>query len=104
MRTRRATPGRSALDRGEPAAAVGAVVQVLLHELLERASAEAEVLDRVREVARGRRERQDGPHNPELLAGLTVEIAHPGLDLANDLAVGAGAQSVLLAGWHGAEQ
>ena len=103
-RSRRATPGGSALDRGEPAAAVGAVVQVLLDELPRASTRRGGGSPPSRELAGGRSERQQCPDHAELLAGVAVDVGHPGLDLADDLAVRAGTQSVLLAGWHGAEQ
>ena len=59
---------RSALDGRKSPAAVGAVVQVVLDELLERAAAQAQVLDRVGQVARRGRQRQHGPDHLELLA------------------------------------
>ena len=45
------------LEGGQAPAAVRAVVQVLLHELLERAAAQPQVLDRVGQVAGRRRQR-----------------------------------------------
>ena len=45
-------------------------------------------------------EREQRSHHLELLAGLGVHVGHPRLDLADDLAVRAGTQSVLLAGGH----
>ena len=88
------------LDGREPPAAVGAVVQVVLHELLERAAAQAEVLDRVREVARRGGEREHRSHHLELLAGLVVHVGDARLDLANDLAIRPGAQAILLTAGH----
>jgi hypothetical protein len=40
----------------------------------------------------------------QLLAALAIDVPHAGLDLADDLAVRAGAQAILLAGRHGAKE
>jgi hypothetical protein len=89
-----------ALDRGEAAAAVWAVVEVLRHELLKRAAAEAEVLDGPGQVARGGRERKQLADDLELLSAVAVHVDGPRLDLADHLAVGPGAEAVLLALAH----
>src|ERR687896_1352961 len=80
-----------------------AVVQVLLDELLEGATAQPQVLDRVGEVAGRRRQRQHRPDHAELLAGLAVDVALARLGVADDLAVRASAQAILLAPRHEGE-
>src|SRR3954453_14241067 len=79
-----------------------AVVQVLLDELLQGAAAQTQVLHCVREVAGVGRQRKQLPDDLELLTGVAVEVRHAGLDLADDLAIGAGTQPVFLAVGHGA--
>jgi hypothetical protein len=91
--TRRMVTG-SALDSREPAAARRAVRHVLRRQLLERASAQAQVLDRPRQAALARREREDLAHDGELVTSLAVDVHGSRLDLADDLAVSLGAQSV----------
>src|SRR5436305_7568722 len=93
-------PGLGA-QRGEAPPAVRAVVDVLRGELLERAAAQPEVLDRPGEVARGWGERQDLAHDLELLAGLPVDVDRPGLDLEDELAVRSRPQPVSLLLTHG---
>jgi hypothetical protein len=66
---------------------VRAVVQVLRDQLLERAAAQAQVLHRPREVAGGRRERQQLAHHLELLATVPVHVDGSRLDLSNQFAV-----------------
>jgi hypothetical protein len=82
------------LDRGKPAATGRAVRDVLRCELLERTSTQPQVLDRPREVAGARGEREHFPDHLELLTALTIDIDGPRLDLANDLAVAPGAQAI----------
>jgi hypothetical protein len=84
----------SALDSREPAAARRAVRHILGCQLLERATAQPQVLDRPGQAALARGERQDLPDHGELVTGLTVDVHDPRLDLANDLAVVPGAQAV----------
>ena len=73
-----------------------AVVQILLYELLERTPAQPEILDRVGQIARRRRERQNGADDLQLFAAFTVDVAHAGLRFAEDLAVRPGSQAILL--------
>src|SRR5205823_4551464 len=82
------------LHRRKAPAAVRAVVQVLLQELLERAAAEPQVLDRPRQVARAGGERKDLAHDLERLAALPVDVDLARLHLADDLAIGAGTQAI----------
>src|SRR4051812_21701789 len=77
-----------------PAPAGGAVRHVLGSQLLERASAQAEIVNRPGQVAGARGQRQDLADHGELLAGLPVDVDGSGLDLADDLAVVAGAQAI----------
>jgi hypothetical protein len=87
-RTRSSLIGRRlTLDRGKAAAAVRAVVEVVWHELLERASAETQVLDRPGQVAGGGREGQEPAHDLELLSAVAVDVDRARLDLADDLAI-----------------
>src|SRR5204863_9838144 len=90
----------SVAEGGEAAPAVRAVVHVPGRELLERAAAEPQVLDRPRQVAVRRRQRQHLAHHVELLAGLAVDVDGPRLDLADQLAVRTGPQAVPLALAH----
>src|SRR5829696_7194684 len=78
-----------------------AVVEVLLGQLLERAPAQAQVLDRVGQVAGRGRQRQHRADHLELLSALAVDVPLARLGLADDLAVRAGSQAILLAGGHG---
>src|SRR5206468_4020161 len=87
-------------ERGEAPAAMRTVGHVLWSELLQRTPAQAQVLDGPRQAARVRRERQDLADDLELVPGLTVDIDGSRLDLADQLAVGAGAQAVELVLGH----
>src|SRR3954447_16322898 len=77
------------------------VRHVLRGKLLERAPAQAQVLDRPGQVALGRRQGQDLADDLELVPGLTVDVHRSGLDLADQLAVGPRAQAVELRLRHG---
>src|SRR4051794_11260614 len=81
-------------ERGHAAAAGRAVVEVLLRQLLAE-RAEAEVLDRPRQIGRRRLERQDLADHLELLTGLAIAVDPVGLALDDDLAPrGRGAHAV----------
>jgi hypothetical protein len=87
----------SAGNRRHAPAAVGAVVEVLLRELVAPV-AEAQVLHRPGKLGRGRSEGQQLADHLERLAGLAVHVVLAGLGLDHDLATGGRrAQSVLLA-------
>jgi hypothetical protein len=91
--TRRMIMG-SAFDGREPAAAGRAIGHVLGRQLLQRAPAQAQVLDRPGQAALAGRQRQDLPHDGELFTRLAVDVHGSGLDLADDLAIGLGAQAI----------
>src|SRR6476661_4145924 len=78
---------RSALEGSHSAAAGGAVVEVLLGELVAPV-AEPEVLDGPWQLALGRRERQHDAGDLQLLAGLPVAVDAVRLSLDDDLAAG----------------
>src|SRR4051794_15417682 len=78
---------RATLDCRHPAAAGGAVVEVLLGELVAPV-AEPEVLDGPRQLALGRRERQHDAGDLQLLAGFPVAVDAVRLSLDDDLAAG----------------
>src|SRR5215216_7275961 len=86
----------------QAAATVRTVVDVLGRELLQRATAQAQVLDGPGQPAGVRGERQHLSDDLELLAGLAVHVDAAGLDLADDLAVVAGPQAVSLTVAHAA--
>src|SRR5690242_10081252 len=79
---------------------MGAVVDVLRRQLLERTAAQPQVLNRPWQVARRRGERQQLSDDLELLAGLTIDVDGPRLDLTNDLAVRFGPQAIELTLTH----
>lgn len=83
----RLLPTLGARERRQPASAVGAVVQVLRDQLLQRAPAHSEVLDRPGKVAGGGGKREQLPHEVELLAAVAVDVHASGLDLAHHLPV-----------------
>jgi hypothetical protein len=86
---RRARRMRSAAERGHPPPARGAVIEVLLGELVTPV-AEAQVVDRPGELGRGGGEREQLGDGLELLAGLAVAVDAPGLGLDDHLAAGRG--------------
>ena len=78
-----------------------AVVRVLLDELLQGAPAQAQVLDRVRQVAGRGRERQQLADHLELLPGLCVDVGGAELDTPGSPHGPSGrAAEVFLAGGH----
>src|SRR3954452_24185390 len=85
---------RERLDGGHAAAAGGAVVEVLLGELVAPV-AEPEVLDGPGQLALGRLERQDDARDLELLAGLAVAVDTVRLGLDDDLAAGRGCRHAI---------
>src|SRR5688572_9561280 len=78
---------RERLDRGHAAAAGGAVVEVLLRQLVAPV-AEAEVLHGPRQPAQRRLEREDDAGDLELLARLAVAVDAVRLGFEDDLAAG----------------
>jgi hypothetical protein len=87
-------------QRGHPAAAGRAVVEVLLRQLVTPV-AEAQVLDRPGQAGRARRERDDLADDLEGLAGVAVAVELAGLGLEEDLAPrGGGAHAVALLDAH----
>src|SRR3954451_11240505 len=85
---------RAPLQRRHAAAACGAVVEVLLGELVAPV-AEPEVLDGPRQLALGRLERQDDARDLKLLARLAVAVDTVRLGLDDDLAAGRGCRHAI---------
>jgi hypothetical protein len=84
---RRARRMRSAGERGHPTPARGAVIEILLGELVTPV-AEAQVVDRPGELRRRGGQRQQLTDDLELLAGLAVAVGASGLRLHDHLASG----------------
>jgi hypothetical protein len=82
------------LDSRKPAATCRAVRHVLRCQLLQRATAQPQVLDRPGQPALAWCRREQLPDHGELLTGLTVDVDSSRLDLADDLAVALGAQAI----------
>ena len=83
------TAGASGAERIHSPAAHGAVVQILLGELVAPV-AEAQVFDCPRQLGWGRGEWQQLGHHLELFSGLPVDVLLPGIGLNDDLTTGGG--------------
>src|SRR5918998_4096231 len=95
-------PDRWSADRVHAPAAVRAVVEVALGELVAPGT-EAQVLDRPRQPRLRRRERQHLADDLQRLTAFPVDVNPSGLGLADDLSSGfGGPHPVALRGFHAA--
>jgi hypothetical protein len=101
MRVRREVTAWTSGPEGiHPTPAMRTIVEILLSKLIAPI-AEAEVLDRPRQLRRGGGQGQDDGYGLERLGGLPVQVGAPGLGLNHDLSPRGGrAQAVLLVEPH----